>query len=135
MVFIYSASTDALSSHRTSRIIGPLLRWLYPGVTDETIYRVQYAVRKTGHLTEYAILACLLWRARRQPARGDTRPWNWREAGFALGVAALYAISDEVHQAFVPSREPRTADVLLDTAGAAAGLFALWQFGRWRKQW
>ena len=133
MAVIFSASTDALSSQRTSRIIGPFLRWLKPDISAETVARVQYAVRKTAHVTEYALLAALLWRALRQPARKDPRPWNWREAFLALGLAAAYSASDEIHQAFVPTREGRWQDVVLDTFGAALGLLALRAWFRWRK--
>lgn len=67
---MFGISTDAGSSRRTSRIIGPILRWFHPGVTDETISRVQLVVRKGAHFTEYAILALLSWRA----LRGSRRP-------------------------------------------------------------
>ena len=133
MGVIFSASTDGLSSRRTSRIIGPVLRWLVPDIAEETIYRVQYAVRKGGHLTEYAVLAWLAWRARRRPVKNDPRPLDVRATVFALAVAAAYAVTDEVHQSFVPSREGRVADVLLDTAGAALGLTVLWGYIRWRR--
>ena len=128
-------SSDAGSSRRTSRIIGPVLRWLVPGLSEETVYRVQYGVRKAAHVTEYAMLALLIWRARRRPVRGDTRPWRWREAWFALVCAALFAVSDEIHQAFVPGREGRATDVLIDSAGALAGLLALRAYGKWRGRW
>ena len=38
----------------------------------------------------------------------------------------LYAASDEFHQSFVPTRTPLVSDVLIDTAGGAIGLLALW---------
>jgi len=40
----------------------------------------------------------------------------------------LYSASDEIHQAFVPNRGASFADVCLDTAGAALGLFVTWWF-------
>ena len=135
MLLIFSASTDAMSTQRTSRIIGPLLRWLKPDISDAAIYQVQYVGRKGAHMTEYAILALLFWRARRKPVKGDGRPWSWTEAMFALGFAALYAATDEFHQSWIPSREGRAADVFLDMAGAAVGLVVWWRFGRWRRYW
>jgi len=135
MVFIFSASTDMGSVQHTSRIIGPLLRWLKPDISDETIARVQFVVRKGGHLTEDAVLALLVWRARRKPVKADARPWNRREVAIALTVAVLYSASDEIHQAFVPTREARVGDVLIDTTGAALGLAVLWGSGRLRRRW
>lgn len=134
MALIIGGSTGALSAQRTSRVIGPLLRWFKPDVSDETIRAAQFCIRKTGHVTVYAVLACLVWRARRKPLRGDTRPWHWREAAEAAGFAALYAATDEWHQSFVPSREGSVADVLLDACGAWLGLVVLWRVGL-RRQW
>jgi len=135
MGLIFGGSTDVLSSQRTSRIIGPLLRWLNPNVSDETIRAVQAVVRKGSHITEYSVLALLLWRARRKPMKNDPRPWSWREAAWAIFLAGAYAATDEFHQLFVPSRGASVWDVFLDTFGAAVGLLGLWKFGRWRKRW
>ena len=50
-------------------------------------------------------------------------------------IALLYAISDEIHQSFVPTREASVVDVLIDCAGAAAGIFVVWAIGKARKKW
>jgi VanZ family protein len=83
-------------------------------------------IRKGGHVTEYAILGMLCWRAVRQPPGGEAGSWSWRDAGIAMTVAVLFAASDEFHQAFVPSRTASPWDVLVDACGAAAGLVILW---------
>lgn len=143
MGLIFSASTGAMSSGHTSRIIGPIVRWFIPDISEVALGKVVFAVRKTAHLTEYAILAALVWRALRIPmtkVQGPDnakrpQPWRWSQAMLALGVAAVYAASDEIHQHFVPTREARFSDVMLDSAGAALGLFAIWFAGRWRHRW
>ena len=102
---------------------------------DDTLHLIVLLVRKCAHLTEYAVLALLLWRALRKPMKNDPRPWIWREARLALLIVALYAASDEFHQSFVPTRTAQVSDVFIDTAGGAASLLALWIIGRWRKHW
>ena len=111
MIVIFVASTDVLSAAHTSRFIGPLLRWFYPDISNATIASVQFFVRKCGHLTEYAILAALLCRAllRSPPS-------------IAFVIAALYAVLDEFHQSFVPSRTGSRWDVLIDCIGALIGI-------------
>ncbi|MFM1768293.1 MAG: hypothetical protein RJA22_822 [Verrucomicrobiota bacterium] len=118
---IYSASADSQSVRRSSRFIGPFVRWLVPGATDETVSRVQFVVRKGAHVTEYAVLALLLWRAlrRRTPA------WDPRAAWLAFAGAVLFALSDEWHQAFVPNRQAHPLDVVIDAFGAALALLLL----------
>jgi VanZ family protein len=112
-------------------------------VTDEIIF----LIRKCAHLTEYAVLALLLWRAFRKPVRRDPRvpaeteprqgkgSWNWSEARLAVLIVMLYAATDEFHQSFVPSRDAAVRDVLIDTVGGLIGILLLWALGRWRKLW
>jgi VanZ family protein len=70
-------------------------------------------LRKLAHLAEYAILGVLLARAVRRP-------------GVAVALAALYAVTDEVHQTFVEGRVGSPLDVGIDTLGALAGV-VLWE--------
>jgi VanZ family protein len=70
-------------------------------------------LRKLAHLAEYAILGALLARATRRP-------------GAAVALAALYAVTDEVHQLFVEGRHGAPLDVGIDAVGAIAGVLA-WQ--------
>ncbi|MFN2622594.1 MAG: VanZ family protein [Chthoniobacterales bacterium] len=114
MIFIFVGSTDLLSAEHTSRFIGPFLRWFAPDVSDATIASVQFIVRKCAHLTEYAILAALLYRAFRQHRDRVFR--------IAFIIAALYAALDEFHQSFVASRTASPWDVTIDCAGALIGL-------------
>ena len=62
MALIFIGSTDMLSAEHTSRFLAPFLRWLDPQITWATLNAVQTIIRKLGHVTEYAILAALLWR-------------------------------------------------------------------------
>ena len=132
---MFGFSSDSGSGRRSSRIIGPLVRWLAPGISDADLESVVFGVRKAAHVAEYAALALLVWRARRKPVRDDRRPWSWKEAAFAFAFAVLFAISDEIHQAFVPSRQGRAMDVLIDAGGALAGLLAVRAWGHWRGRW
>lgn len=135
MAVIFTASGDAHSYEHSSRIIAPLLYWLFPHISANTVDWVVFIVRKCAHVTEYAVLALLLWRAFRRPQKDNPRPWNWREAGRVLVIVAVYAATDEFHQIFISTRTPRVHDVIIDTLGGAAGLFLLWWVGRWRKRW
>ena len=117
---IFVGSTDLMSAEHTSRIIGPILRWFNPNVSFETIAPVQFIVRKIGHLSEYAVLAILIWRAFR---RG--RYWQTKMSILFLAawfLCAVFAASDEFHQSFVPSRTASPKDVMIDICGALIGL-------------
>lgn len=132
---IFFASGSSGSSEQTSRFLGPLFHWLFPWLSAAAIADLVFSIRKTAHVTEYALLALLFWRAIRQPVRNDRRPWNWSQARLAFGLTAFYAATDEFHQMFVPNREARVQDVAIDLCGATAGLLLLWGIGRLRKNW
>ena len=66
-------------------------------------------LRKLAHLAEYALLGALAYRALR------------REAA-AIAVASTYAVTDEIHQAFVSGRHGSPLDWVVDTAGVVAGV-------------
>ena len=135
MALIFWGSTDLMSSHHTSRFMAPFLRWLFPGISGETVEAVQTVIRKGWHFTEYGMLALLVWNALVKPFDRTPASWSARCATRAWLICVLYAASDEFHQAFVPSRGSSVADVGLDAVGAASALAALWGFGRWRGFW
>lgn len=137
MAVIFAGSTDLGSSQRTSRFIGPFLRWFNPDVSDETVRAVQAVIRKGAHLTVYAVLAILTWRARRI-ASGTTpflSRWNWLETWLIFAFCAFYAITDELHQTFVSTRQGQPLDVMIDSLGALCGLLLIWCCGRRQKRW
>ena len=123
-----------MSFQHSSRVIAPVLRWLFPTASAETIHAAVVAVRKCAHVTEYAVLALLAWRALNKPARRGLVAWRWPDAGWTLLLVLIYAASDEFHQHFVPSREASVRDVLLDTSGGVFALIFLWGVGRWRQR-
>ena len=133
MTVIFTASSDTHSHERSSRFITPLLYWLFPHITTETVDWVVFIARKCAHLIEYAVLALLLWHALHKPVKNDPQPWSWREVKVVLLVVFLYAATDEIHQIFVFSRTPQAHDVALDTLGGVAGLFVLWLIDRWQR--
>ena len=101
LAFISYASSASFSAGNTSRIIGPLVLWLFPNTTPETLLTIHFITRKLAHFTEYAILGWLAARAFRTSPRAAIRD-RW----FLISVTLIvtYALLDEYHQSFVPSR-------------------------------
>ena len=126
MVLIFLGSTDVLSAEHTSRYLVPFLHWLDPHMPFATIIALQTLIRKLGHVTEYAVLAILLWRALRG---GRSFQAHLTLLFFVSWLAcALFAASDEFHQSFVPSRTSSVHDVMIDTCGALIGLLICFAF-------
>ena len=129
---MFAASTGLGRPDNTSRVVRPFLLWLNPRMSEQTIEKVHYAIRKTAHFVEYFLLGLLLWRLIHfDPAWASCRSW---EFWAALLAAAGYAATDEFHQRFVHGREAAVRDVLLDSCGAGIGLAALWAERRLRSK-
>jgi len=82
---------------------------------------------KVLHVAEYAVLGGLCYRAFRW---GTTGSWQSWAVPLAVLVAALYGLSDEVHQSFVPFRESSGLDWLADSIGATLGAAIVHQVPR-----
>ncbi|HYJ46898.1 MAG TPA: VanZ family protein [Pyrinomonadaceae bacterium] len=127
--FIFYASTGEFSADNTSRIFRPILLWLFPDISEEKMALAHFLVRKAAHFTEYAIMAFLAARA------FSTSSWERLRRGWffaALALIVLYALTDEYHQSFVPSRTPSIYDSLIDISGGLT-MLSLYAFWRWRK--
>ena len=128
LIVIAIESSAYLSAHNTSRILYPLLHFLF-GMNHASFEHWHFYIRKGGHVLGYALLSILLFRAWREtlPALSGAK-WTARWATIAVLGTTLVASLDEWHQSFIPSRTGTPRDVLLDTsAGIAAQILVfLW---------
>lgn len=130
-----------LTSHRNkiANVLTWLWYWLPPLLVMAAIFYLSHQpdlphapdpwldvlLKKLGHATEYAILFLLLLRAWHRDRTAD------QALNTSVLATAAYAISDELHQAFVPGRKANWYDVLIDVSV----VLLLWQLlrgGRWR---
>jgi VanZ family protein len=119
---IFIGSGNVLSAEHTS-ILLPIVKWLFPSLSQESLNTLHFLIRKTGHLTEYAILGMLAAYAfRRSTHQLLRRHWFW----FSLLLAVIYALTDEYHQSFVPSRTASVYDSMIDSTGALIALMIIW---------
>jgi len=123
MAVMFVLSTDTFAAAHTGEMLWHVLRELTPHVTYALYTLLHFLIRKAAHLTEYAILACLLLRAFRA---GAAVAWHWRWATLSLVLVAIYAGLDEYHQAFTQYRTASVADSVLDMAGGLIALALLW---------
>ncbi len=76
-----------------------------PTISTVDSYAIDFALKKLAHFIEYFILGVLVYRATKN---------IWISIIFCI----TYAISDEFHQSFIPGREPRGRDVIIDSLGS-----------------
>jgi len=110
-----ASESDKLSLGFTQVIVN-IINGIFPGLDLGNIIS-NHLIRKSAHFFAYLILGLLVVNALdRSGFKGA------KKAIFALAICVLYAISDEVHQLFVPGRSGQVKDVLIDSAGAVVGL-------------
>jgi VanZ family protein len=96
---------------------------LFPSASPAFLAWCHFLVRKAGHLSEYAILATLAARAFRHSSHQFVK-LHWFK--FSVLFAMAYALTDEFHQSFVPSRTASIYDSMIDSAGALIALSIIW---------
>jgi len=130
LIVIAIESTSYLSSANTSRILYPVLHFLFG--LDHPEFEIWHGyIRKAGHVFGYGLLCILLFRAFRSNLRAPGGPeWTLRWASIAVFGTALVAGLDEWHQTFLPSRTGRWQDVVLDTSAGIAAQVLLFLFAR-----
>lgn len=132
VIWLFSAQPGVESEGTSGRLVQLLLDWLSPRADGRVFATLEYLLRKTAHMSEYAVLACLFVLALR--VSHIPHPVH-----FAFTLSMLTAILDECHQLFVPGRSGQVGDVVIDMIGACAGLFvfclirAMVRAGRQRK--
>jgi VanZ family protein len=117
-ILICWLSTATFSSNQSSRFIMPAIHFLFPWISPEGADLIHWVFRKTGHFTVYFIFGLLLFRA----FCGDClqgRRLRW--AVYSMITLIFFAIMDEIHQSYVPSRTFLLSDVAIDITG---GIFS-----------
>ncbi|WP_368503206.1 VanZ family protein [Alkalihalophilus sp. As8PL] len=125
-VFLWMALIFYLSHQpatKSAELSSGIMEWIVAVVeiVVPTIHQhldmLHLIIRKGAHFFAYLILGILVIHALR-----GRRPTGYRRVLLALTICVLYAISDEVHQLFVPGRSGEVTDVLIDSAGASVGI-------------
>ena len=84
---------------------------------EKYLKKVEHIVRKIAHFSIYALcgilLICLMLTFRIK---------NIIRIGISFSLGLIYAISDEIHQSFIPGRSAQLTDVLIDTSGVIFGI-------------
>ena len=130
MLFIFSHS--AKNSEQSSKTSGEVAKTLLSVVVKDfkalpeaeqqkAVDSLQFIARKSAHFSVYSALGFLCFLAM------NTYSVKLKTKFFsALTISLLYAISDEIHQLFVPGRAGQIRDVFIDFSGALVGTLLAW---------
>lgn len=129
MVLIFFMSHKPASE--SAEMSGFIVEWLLAhGVGRRIADSLDFIVRKCAHMAEYFALTCcvsFLFIHIKRSCFGRVRI-------SAAIIGALYAMSDEIHQLFVPGRAGRVSDVLIDSVGIAIAFLFVTLYFNWRQR-
>lgn len=121
-IFYLSSQTATDSralSHKVAGLLhsyGERLREIVPVLERISWRGPNLTLRKGAHFTIYLVLGLISYLV---------LPKRWpvgKKMAFVLSMCCLYAITDELHQYFVPGRAMELRDVIIDTVGASVGM-------------
>lgn len=128
-VVILGLGSSVGAATETSHFIRPLLEYLFPAASPETLAFYHGYIRKFAHFTEYAVLALLAFRA------FSSRTWLSKFPFLSAATLVLTVASvDEINQSFNPSRTGSTWDVSIDLAGGATALVVIYAIKKRRSR-
>ena len=116
-----------LLSTKVTTVIVSLAKLFRP---DVNVLSLNHFIRKCAHFLAYLVLGIvMLFAMKRIGYTGK------KGVVFTLLLCISYAITDELHQAFVPGRTPKLLDVLIDSSGASLGIsiYVLFVENRWKE--
>lgn len=117
VIFLLSAEVSDVSSGRSDFFV-EALQSAGAGWSTDTL---QFLIRKAAHIFAYIILGMLSFNVVRQYKRQVKTTLL-----ISALIPALYAITDEVHQMFVPGRSGELRDVLIDTIAGIIGVLLIY---------
>ena len=84
---------------------------------EEVLRKIEHIIRKVAHFSLYTIIGILLM------SLMSTYKIKQRKRVLISGsIGLLYAVSDEIHQSFIPGRGPQIGDVGIDFCGVMVGM-------------
>lgn len=119
VIFYMSAQVAIKSNSMSLGITDYIIRFLDKFVRSDLLHTgiLNHIIRKTAHFSAYFLLGILS-----HNAMGRSGVRGWRRAVASILVCVVYAVSDELHQLFIPGRSGQATDVIIDSSGAALSI-------------
>lgn len=114
-IFYFSNQTGDTSSGQSLKVLETILGPLYNSLSVDTLDKLHTLLRKGAHFSIYFCLGVsvinllLTYKVKRAQI-------------ITVLICFLYALSDEIHQTFVPDRAGQFTDVMIDTLGSTAAV-------------
>lgn len=114
-VFCFSNDNSQKSSNKSEKIVEVISQICDNKIREKD--KLETIVRKSAHMLIYTIGGILFF------LYFNTYDIVFKKKIiYSIIICVIYAITDEIHQGFVPGRSPQITDILIDTAGVNIGI-------------
>ena len=124
-IFLFSCENADDSSDTSGNFVNLIISIFYGDYDELPLWEqeeirgnISHFIRKTAHFTIFVALGFFAFLTSGQ------KKLLCKGTAAVLIFCGLYAVSDELHQYFVPGRACMLRDMLLDTCGSLAGIAA-----------
>ncbi|MBQ6943402.1 MAG: VanZ family protein [Ruminococcus sp.] len=124
-IFLFSCENADDSSDTSGNFVNLIISIFYGDYDELPLWEqeeirgnISHFIRKTAHFTIFAALGFFAFLTSGQ------KKLLCKGTAAVLIFCGLYAVSDEIHQYFVPGRACMLRDMLIDTCGSLAGIAA-----------
>lgn len=115
LIFIMSSFNSIESGNQSNFIVNIISNIL----NIKNVDTLSFIIRKSAHFTEYFVLGLLVYNL--------INNCHYKSY-IGILICIIYALSDEIHQIFVPGRAFKIMDILIDSTGSITGLYLLKYF-------
>jgi len=143
-VFIFSAQPAEQSAKLSGGLVDLMVKNLVGNfsslsLSEQAVITTDWSfiVRKAAHATIYTLLGFVTMLAVYKTAKQKPLKISLSKGSqtlIALGICFSYALSDEIHQLFVPGRSCELRDVIIDLAGTGLGIILAWVWLTYKKR-
>lgn len=121
IIFIFSNQVGDSSSQTSGGLIRKIITMVNSNITNDKLDMIveflQPFTRKLAHFTIYTIGGILIYNLGNYMYKITKK-----RIIFSIGLGSFYAVTDEIHQYFVPGRSCRFFDIFLDSCGVIFGI-------------
>ncbi len=111
VIFMMSSQTAEISGGHSSGIAQKIICFFIKNPSSDVVDLLEMIIRKFCHFFEYAVLYFFCYKTL------TSYGLKGRNMIYAVLIPIIFAVSDEIHQYFVPGRACRLFDVMIDASG------------------
>lgn len=139
-IFVFSAQpakkSDKVSKTITKKIVDVVTKNknISPKKKNDIVKKWDKYTRKASHFSLYLLLGVSVFISTSLTFIKKGKHYILKNAVYSFLFCIFYAVTDEIHQLFVPGRSGELLDILIDSSGSLSGILIICLITHLRKK-